>query len=313
MGKATKHITSDYLSLKLTKGWTTQDFCNDLGVSEEWFNDFIGKRVSKGYQFYTNFLRDIKENERLAEKKQRNEEKKSSNTSSEETKETVPPQVTVSNKSEEITTPVSSATPSTPKVKVDSTTAEINSLFELIKKKEHVQSDKKAMLEKVTNELDSINEKIPKCEKEIERLQNELETTRKILSISTTRYQVTHNHIISLNKEINDIDSEINDYMTQIRELQKITIHVLKNGEITIDKNVSIPESYISIYQELISNSIVENITVKQVQQLSKAIALFQMLQKDDAYFEFIFEDEPSNGKDSIKIIFELLTEKSET
>lgn len=301
MEKPKKTISSDYIQNKLKLGWVMQDFCDDLGISEESLMEFIEKHSNN--RVYAAFPRRVKQNEQLAEKRRRSEEKKLNSAAT---------NIDANNQASDsvVKTETTPQIPATEKVEVDPILAAIDSLSNKIKIKESDLTNKLKLKSQLSAEHESLSLRIIKLQSNVERLEKELELEKKNLSNSNHRIKVIANHISSVEQDISRIESAISDYKSEIRELQKITIFISKNDEIILESTVKIPDSWTEQYPKLLADSIVENITVKQVQLLAKLLVLFEKLKKEGAYFEFIFENDSSNGKDSVKTLFELLTEK---
>ena len=309
MEKPKRFITPDYIQIKLKQGWTMQDFCNDLGMSEEAILSFMNKHSNN--RTYGTFSRQVKQNEQLAEKKRRNDEKKiNSHHCSEDVEET---QVTSSTESDTTNSVFESTVQEVTQkeVEIDPITAEIDSLYNKIKIKESELASKNSLKSQLATEHENLSLKIVRMQSNIERLSKELEMEKQNLSKATQRDKVVMNHATTVDKDISRLLSTIGNFKTRIKELQKISISVSEDGEISINKPIEIPDSWKVLYPKLLADSIVENITVKQVQQLSKLLVLHEKLQKEGAYFEFIFENDSPSGKDSVKILYEIFTEKT--
>lgn len=303
--KPKKTITPDYIQVKLKQCWTMKDFCEDLGISEDSLLEFIEKHSNN--RVYASFPQRIKANEQLAKKRQRSEEKKlnESNNPPTPSEPKVEPKVTPTTK-KGIIDDSAISTPVEVEIEVDPITA----LYNTIKIKESDLAGKFKLKDQISAECESLDSRIAKLESSVERLTKELEADKHSLSISIDRRTVIKNHMTSIVKDIFNIQSEIIDYKSQIKELQKVTILVSESGEIVPDKDVKIPDSWNEKYLKLLEDSLVENLTIKQIQQLAKILVLHKKLKEDDEYFEFIFEIESTPGKDSVRTLFELFTEK---
>lgn len=301
MKKPRRTITTDYLQAKLKLGWIAEDFCTDLEISEEDLRDFIERHSNN--RFYSEFFSNVKKNEQIVKKRQRAEEKKTNLTD-----EDAHAQQTVFL---ELTGTSNNAPVSTPQILEESPTdAKIRELKAEMGKRETELSSNSNLKNKLANEIAETFNKIQKLKADCDKLKTELDSKKHQLENSSSRLIVMQNHLKQVEKDIEETKKNISNVQYEIRELQKISITVHKNGEISIDKNVQIPASWEQIYSKLIEDSIVDNITIKQIRQLAKIIALNETLSKENAYFQFIFEYNSSDG-DSIKTLFELLTEKS--
>lgn len=309
MGNSKKNLNPSYVQNKLKQGWTLQDFCDDLDVSEEFLLNFVEKHSTN--KVYANFPRQVKQNEQIAEKKRRSAEKKSNTENSTptevlETSETSPtlastPESKVSN------------TPgiSLPKENLDPTEVEIFNLQNRISEKEKDLLDKQKLKTQVSSEHDSLLLLTVRTQNNVDRLAKELELEKQKYHRLSSRLTVLANHMTSLDKEIENFETSIENIKSKIKELRKISVFVSSSGEITFNKKVAIPDSWKKLYPMLLEDSLVENLTVKQVQQLAKLIVIFEMLKEEEAYFEFVFEDGLKAGDNPLKTLFELFTEKN--
>ena len=300
MEKPKKVITPDYVQGKLKQGWVMQDFCKDLEISEEALISFINKHSNN--RIYGTFLRQVQQNEQRAERNARKQQKKAKTPDDSGSIEAEP--IVVADKKEP-SLPVVEA----PKEEVDPTTKKINSLQRKIQSKEAEVEDKNRLKAQLIAEQEHLNLKIVRIKTNIDRLYKELGLEKQNLSKASHRLSIITTHMSSVESDITRIEGAISNHRAEIMKLKKVSIFVSANGEITIDKKVEIPDSWKELYPTLLSDSIVEDITVKQVQQLAKLLVLYEMLKKEDSYFEFIFESDSSDEKDSVKTLFELFTE----
>lgn len=314
MGKPKRTITVDYLQRKLDLGWAVQEFCEDLGVTEDFLWDFLNKN-SKHKSFAT-CRKHLTQNEQIAKKKRRNEERKANSPvlMEEDTIEEVENTCAVvqDNNSavQDSATPISISPPAIVE-EIDPTDIEIEALTAKLNNEGNKLADKVSLREKLIAESESLKQKIENATNYINKLEVDLQEEKHVLSSLKGRFTVNTNHLTSVDKEILLITESQMNLKAKIKELQKISVFVCENGEITFGKKVKLPDSWQKLYQKLLTDSLVENITVKQVQQLAKLIVLYEMFEKEGTYFEFIFENDTSDDKDCVKTLFELLTEKS--
>lgn len=308
MGNSKKNLNPSYVQNKLKQGWTLQDFCDDLDVSEEFLLNFIEKHSTN--KVYANFPRQVKQNEQIAEKKRRSAEKKSNAENSTpyevlETSETSPTLASASETKDSNTSNIS-----LPKENLDPTEVEIFNLQNKIGEKEKELLDKQKLKTQVSSEHDSLLLLTVRTQNNVDRLAKELELEKQKYHRLSTRLTVLTNHMTSLDKEIENFETSIENIKSKIKELRKISIFVSSSCEITFNKDVAIPDSWKKLYPMLLEDSLVENLTVKQVQQLAKLIVIFEMLKEEEAYFEFVFEGDAKDNDNSLKTLFELFTEK---
>lgn len=304
MAKPRRTISPDYIQSKLKQGWTTADFCADLEISEEDLSDFCRRHSNNPH--YAQFFANVKKNEQLAKKRQRAEDKKNSIVTQQEEspmpKVAILEPIQVKANNEEVTQPKI--------IEEKPEDAKIRSLRSDIEKSESELSSMLSLKEKLSKEIVELTSRSQKLKDDCENLRKELGNKTHQLQNASDRIVVLKNHSMQNDKNIDEAKKKISDLQHDIRELQKISITVHTNGEISIDKDVQIPASWENVYSKLINDSIVDNITIKQIRQLAKIISLNEKLYQDKEYFQFIFEYD-SSGRDSIKTLFELLTENN--
>ena len=299
MAKPRRTISPDYIQSKLKQGWTTEDFCTDLEISEEDLVDFCRRHSNNRH--YAEFFTDVKKNEQLAKKRQRAEDKKNNVTTQEE--DALIPNVVIPKSTNEKVAP-----PQIVEEKPED--AKIRGLRSDVEKNESELSSMLSLKEKLSKEIVELTNKSQKLKDDCENLRKELGNKTHQLQNASDRIMVLKNHSMQNDKNIDEAKKKISSLQHDIRELQKISITVHTNGEISIDKDVQIPASWENVYSKLLDDSIVDNITIKQIRQLAKIISLNEKLYQEKEYFQFIFEYD-SSGRDSIKTLFELLTENN--
>lgn len=155
------------------------------------------------------------------------------------------------------------------------------SISERMKLFEELRQQREKMLE--------LKEIIKQNQKEVEKISTELvEITERITS---------ENETIATNKQ------KLEEVKHCIKSFEKIIIFVYKNGETEIDNEADIPETtgWDEVFDSLIHNKAVEELSLKQVQQFAKLLVLVEKLQSKNRKYELTFE-----SKDD-QIIFENL------
>lgn len=129
-------------------------------------------------------------------------------------------------------------------------------------------------------------EKMLELKKIIEKRQLEVENISKEINEVTNKISVEKDELFN-NKQILE---ETRDY---IKNLEKISIFVYKNGEIEIE-NSETPEitDWQNEFETLINDEAVENLSVKQIRQLAKLTVLEKQFEKEGKEYELTIEDE---------------------
>lgn len=155
------------------------------------------------------------------------------------------------------------------------------SISERMKLFEELRQQREKMLE--------LKEIIKQNQKEVEKISKEL--------VEITERIAAENKTISTNKQT------LEEVKICIKSFEKIIIFVYKNGETEIDNEADIPETtgWNEVFDSLIHNKTVEELSLKQVQQFAKLLVLVEKLQAKNRKYELTFE-----SKDD-QIIFENL------
>lgn len=137
-------------------------------------------------------------------------------------------------------------------------------LEKLVTEKEKILELKSIILQR-QKEVDEIFTKMVEIDEKITAESEELSANKKILS-------------------------EVREY---IKVLEKVTIFVYENGEIKEEAEVAeeLLESD-EVFDSLIHNKLVENLSVKQIRQLSKLMVLTEQMQKQGQNYDLVFESE---------------------
>lgn len=153
-------------------------------------------------------------------------------------------------------------------------------------------SIRRTLLEKLVTEKEKILELkkiILQRQKEVDEIFTQIVETEKKIGAESEE--------LSSNKKILD---EVREY---IKVLEKVTIFVYENGEIK-EEEAEVEEELLGldeVFDSLIYNELVENLSVKQIRQLAKLLVLTEQMQNQGKDFELVFESE------TVQTIFEQL------
>lgn len=138
-------------------------------------------------------------------------------------------------------------------------------LEKLVTEKEKILEQKKIILQR-QKEVDEIFTKMVEIDEKITAESEELSANKKILS-------------------------EVREY---IKVLEKVTIFVYENGEIKEEEEAveEEPPETEEVFDCLIHNELVENLSVKQIRQLAKLLVLTEQMQKQGQNYDLVFESE---------------------
>lgn len=144
-------------------------------------------------------------------------------------------------------------------------------------------SSKKKLFDQLKNEKEKILELkdiILKRQKAVD------EIFTKIVEIDEKI--ITESEELSANKKI------LNEIREYIIVLEKVTIFVYENGEIK-EEEAEVAEELLGldeVFESLIYNELVENLSVKQIRQLAKLMVLTEQMQKQGQNYDLVFESE---------------------
>lgn len=159
-------------------------------------------------------------------------------------------------------------------------------LISEISNKERIHERSISERMKLFDELRQKKEKMLELKEIIEQNQKEVEKISTQIAKITKRV-TAENETISSNKQT------LEEVKSCIMKLEKISVFVYKNGEIEIE-NANIPETsgWEDLFDSLIHNKIVENLSLKQVRQLAKLLVIVERFQAQKQNYELTFESE---------------------
>lgn len=159
-------------------------------------------------------------------------------------------------------------------------------LISEISNKERIHERSISERMKLFDELRQKKEKMLELKEIIEQNQKEVEKISTQIAKITKRV-TAENETISANKQT------LEEVKSCIMKLEKISVFVYKNGGIEIE-NANIPETsgWEDLFDSLIHNKIVENLSLKQVRQLAKLLVIVERFQAQKQNYELTFESE---------------------
>lgn len=162
-----------------------------------------------------------------------------------------------------------------------------NALVTEICKQEVAHKSTLSSKKKLFDELKNEKEKILELKDIILKRQKAVdEIFTKIVEIDEKI--ITESEELSANKKI------LNEIREYIKVLEKVTIFVYENGEIK-EEEAEVAEKLLGldeVFESLIYNELVENLSVKQIRQLAKLMVLTEQMQKQGQNYDLVFESE---------------------
>lgn len=284
------HVTGKKLTVKLKYGYTIDDFTRHFNCSEEEFINFLQKNFEK--TACSNMLAEMEKNS----KKKNNNKKTSSAPIFPYTDEGLIVQTSdISSESQlsEIQIPVTSSLSNVEKLQHlkdeekllrDELISKENEHQKLIKRRKELFKK----LETQHSLMLQLRKTIEQRQKEVEKISNDLNTLS--------------DEITSVNSSLFNGRKDLFDIQKKIKDLEKISVFIYENGEIDTDNFViDIPETWHEVFDNILRNKVVEDLSIKQVKQLAKVIVLTAILNDHLLTYELTFESE-----DSEKAFYEL-------
>ena len=238
-----KKIDARYLEMKLKKGWSTIDFCRDLGTSEDEFFTLLRKCFKERPLRY--YLKRIQGNSKKI-------------ISGREDKKVKDKKVKIEQ----------------PKVnKVEELKAQEKELSDEIYKLE-------ISLEEKRREKRTCKSKLQESQKLLEKFLRQLEGEKEKVQKSISRIDTLNSEIENLKKDIYETTEARGEVQYKIQELSTIIISY-KDGKIICDCD-DVPEEieYNRFLQDLLQEAILEDLSLKELKQLAKILAYAEYCQE---------------------------------
>lgn len=263
-------INGKKMEVEIKNGATMEDFLEKYNCSRDEFLEYLKKNFSESAM--NSMLRNITRNSKRTKRQSKNEQKHMNESQiCEETMQIHEHEEVATNNNDEILQ----------EMKEKEKNVELQ-IFE--KEKEHQKSLSKR--KNLFEQLRKQKEKMLDLKKIIEQRQIEVENISKEINEVTNK--------ISAEKEDLSNDKqmlkEVRDY---IKNLEKTSIFVYENGEIEIENSKTQQEitDWQNEFEILITNDLVENLSVKQIRQLAKLIVLEKQLRKEGKEYEVTIEN----------------------
>lgn len=278
-----KQITGKTMEEKLKIGWTTTDFAHFFDVTEEDFLNRLHKVFNE--KACTDLLRRLKKNDKFHEK----------------ACTAVLNRKKIKSVYSQLHNPQNDVKTSDFLSGEEGDQPENSSYLENLEKTEHELSDILISLESEHKALFQKRKCLAKDlmqEKQVlldfvNELSKHRETIFKIIADCQDLTSQMHEKMLNISTKRQKLES----IRSEIKELKKIPIFFYENGEIEFlnGESIKIPDEAIqasaNLFNQLISNPLLENATVKIIKQLSYLIAITRYLSQQQFEFDITFED----------------------
>ena len=278
-----KQLTGKIMEEKLKIGWTTTDFAQFFDVTEEEFLNRLNKAFTE--KACADMLRRLKKNDKFHKKACMavlNRKKiKSVNSQLLNFQNDVKSLDSLSGEEDE--------------------QPETSNYLENLEKTEHELSDVLIGLESEHKALCQKRKCLAKDLKQekqvlldfVNKLSKHKETIFKIIEDCQDLTRQMHEMMLNISTKRQELES----IRSEIKELKKIQIFFYENGEIEFlnGKSIKIPDEGVqasdNLFNQLVSNPLLENATVKIIKQLSVLISIKRYLSEQQFEFDITFED----------------------
>ena len=277
-----KQLTGKIMEEKLKIGWTTTDFAQFFDVTEEEFLNRLNKAFTE--KACADMLRRLKKNDKFHKKACMavlNRKKiKSVNSQLLNFQNDVKSLDSLSGEEDE--------------------QPETSNYLENLEKTEHELSDVLIGLESEHKALCQKRKCLAKDLKQekqvlldfVNKLSKHKETILKIIADCQDLTSKMHEKMINISTKRQELES----IRSEIKELKKIQIFFYENGEIEfLNGESKIPDEAIqasdNLFNQLVSNHLLENATVKTIKQLSCLISITRYMSQQQFEFDITFED----------------------
>ena len=272
-----KQLTGKIMEEKLKIGWTTTDFAQFFDVTEEEFLNRLNKAFTE--RACADILRRLKKNDKFHKKAC----------------------LAVLNRKKIKSNPQNDVKSSDFLSGEEDEKTETSTYLENLEKTEHelsdliigLESEHKALFQKRNCLAKDLMQEKQVLLDFVNELSKHKETILKIIADCQDLTSKMHEMMLNISikrKELESIRSEI-------KELKKIQIFFYNNGEIEFlnGESIKIPDEAIqasdNLFNQLVSNPLLENATVKTIKQLSCLISITRYMSQQQFEFDITFED----------------------
>lgn len=263
-------LTGRFMSEKLKKHWTSKNFANHFGVTEEEFISALEKKFSS------------KASGQMKKRMEKNAKRKTS-TQIVETEETH--QATAEGFTSSI-------------IDFDEEDS-AESQLSILKRKEQNLSNSLRSLESQHSKLISRRAgqraEFKRQKQRLSSLIEKLEKAKKEFEVTFSDWQRTGEEMKSLSKSIKQQKLDLRSLRKEIAVIQKVFIFAYISGDIEIENNsevdLSIDTDAVDVkFREVFELPVVDSLTKNQIRQLAGLLLISEKIQANKGMFEIIFD-----------------------
>lgn len=284
-------MTSKTVRSKVNAGWTTERFMNEYGITQEelskkFLEIFPTKRIRAEVQ------RDLEQNDKRFERGKKNgsKRKKIQTPINQEIRERLMLGDNFNTETEE------GILVQVPKSQIDILEVELQNVQEKLKE---VEEERKRA---VSNIKDNLLMRKKKIEASIEDIKKELKSKKAELDDVLGQIENKETYVCGLDMIIARREQEMEKLKIKLDDLKKIQVIFLDSGEIEIypsKESDNLVYSWKDCYDKLLNSrnskefeGILDQMTLKEIRQLAKVIAISEVIEARKCKYEFLIESD---------------------
>ena len=257
-------INAKFMEEKLKRGWETEEFARQFEVTPQEFMELLQKTFSP--KAYKNMKMRLDKNDKMSQKRLKT---KSEEQALEEQQQTVQEYFVEEISSEDI-------------------------LKELHNEQERLIieiNEEEISHLNLTNRRREIREILRNKQVQLEKLQKEIVKHQEETVKLAAEYKQSYEEMKSLSLSIYQKKERIEEIEKEVNSLKKIIVFVYEDGEIESENyETVISESWNEVFTDLMQESAVEMLTIKETKQLAKVITFTNYLKEQNLEFEITFD-----------------------
>ena len=261
-------INGKIMEEKLKRGWTVSRFAERFQVSEEEFLEALQKTFTT--KAYSEMIKTLRRNEKKVHPRK-----------TEHLTEVVTEKTDV-----ELTTNFKT---------LISSDEEVDTTPSLEKQKEELENslnEQELQHKHLAEGRTNLRKDISKLEDKLIAIKKEISNYRRELESLLLQYEEKHSEMQKLNSKIAETKEKLERVISAIKEKEKTTIFVYQSGDIEFESDSKFEIlDWNSTFNRLLSEEIVEDLTVKQIKTLAQCIAYAELFISTSVSYEIIFED----------------------
>lgn len=276
-------LTCKMLRTKIKAGWSTHDFLTTFDMTEEQFHDYILKKFSNGS---TGVFRQLSSNDKFSKRMAAPSEDKSEDSA-------ITSEACVVSSLEETVTELEAEDNS-----MEEQVSSVSPIDELRTLESRLSSElcaKETVREQLLSDRRMSYDALSKQRAEIIRLRALVDQELKSVDETLLQLDNISSKLEELNLQIAESQKQLDSTRLQIKSLEKVFVYCFTDGKIEVENyQGEVPalcDDCSSILPKFLENPDFESITLKEVKQYSRLLALVQILKEQGLSFEVSFDN----------------------